>query len=80
MYFLLEIGKFKITKNTNYFIIFGWNSALVTEMYIKWRHFYIKADSRSQPKLDLQNIFEYAIRNADILKTEFRHWKIGRLL
>ena len=42
--------------------------------------FYIKADSRNLPKLDLEDIFEYAISNADILKTKFRHCKIARLL
>ena len=42
--------------------------------------FYIKADCRNLPKLELEDIFEYDIRNADILKTEIRHWKIARLL
>ena len=42
--------------------------------------FYIKADSRNLPTLELEDIFECAISNADILTTEFRHWKIARLL
>ena len=42
--------------------------------------FYIKADSSNLPKLDLEDIFEYAISNADILKTEFMHWKIAMSL
>ena len=30
--------------------------------------FYIKEESRNLPTLDLEDIFEYAISNADILK------------
>ena len=47
-------------------------------MYLTLEAFYIKADSRNQPKLDLEDIFEYS--NVDILKTEFRQWKIARLV
>ena len=41
---------------------------------------FYKSDSRNLPILELEDIFEYAMSNVDILKTEFRHWKIARLL
>ena len=46
----------------------------------KMESFDIKSDGRNLPTLYLEDIFEYAISNADILKTEFSHWKIARLL
>ena len=62
-------------KNKNYLIIFGWSSTLVTQYLkvFKMETFYIRADSRNLPKLDLEDIVEYAISNAYILKTKFRH-------
>ena len=42
--------------------------------------FYIKSDIRNLQTLELEDIFEYAMSNVDILKTEFRNWKIARLL
>ena len=46
----------------------------------KMEAFYIKADIINLPKLDLEDIFEYAISNEDILKMEFRHCKMAMLL